>query len=367
MPIYMDRHDVPGNIHAEHVAEMHQQDMKIQHLYGCKGITYWCDEDRRTAFCLIEAPNKQALKDMHDNAHGDVPHQIIEVDDKLVEAFLGRIEDPENTSGGDLNVIRESAFRIIMLISFEKDPKTYRGSHVIRGFADKICAGAEKFEGRVVEMNSKGIMLSFVSPEQAVNGALGIHELLEKYRETESITDVAFTISLSAGSPVTDKEELFGETISLARRMCIAGNNSILVTSEVRELYEDTEMKKFPEHGFITVISPVEKDFLCMLMDYTEKYMTDSKFRVEDLSKNLGCSKSQLYRMVVSLTGSSPNAFIRSFRLRKALSLLDKKINSISEIAFDSGFNSPSYFSRCFFETYGILPSDYARRVAETA
>ena len=79
MPIYMDRHDIPEEITAEHVAQMHQEDLKVQHLYGCKGMTYWCDEHRRTAFCLIEAPNEQAIKDMHNNAHGEVPHKIIEV------------------------------------------------------------------------------------------------------------------------------------------------------------------------------------------------------------------------------------------------------------------------------------------------
>jgi len=62
MPIYMDRHDIPKEIKAAHVAEMHQADLKIEHLFGCKGMTYWCDEDRNTAFCLIEAPNKKAFK-----------------------------------------------------------------------------------------------------------------------------------------------------------------------------------------------------------------------------------------------------------------------------------------------------------------
>ena len=65
MPLYMDRHEIPEGVTAEHVAQMHQEDLKVQHLYGCKGMTYWCDEQRRTAFCLIEAPNEQAIVDLH--------------------------------------------------------------------------------------------------------------------------------------------------------------------------------------------------------------------------------------------------------------------------------------------------------------
>lgn len=87
MPLYMDRHDTPPEITAKHVAEMHQADLKVEHLYGCKGITYWCDDKRHHPFCLIEAPNREAIQKMHDHAHGEVPYNIIEVDEKLVESF----------------------------------------------------------------------------------------------------------------------------------------------------------------------------------------------------------------------------------------------------------------------------------------
>ena len=120
MPIYMDRHDIPKDITAEHVALMHQEDLKVQHLYGCKGMTYWCDEDKRMAFCLIEAPNKKAIQEMHNHAHGEFPHSIIEVNEKIVTSFLGRIEDPENTQNTQLNIVTDSAFRILMVINLKK-------------------------------------------------------------------------------------------------------------------------------------------------------------------------------------------------------------------------------------------------------
>ena len=91
MPIYMDRHDLP-NVTAKDVAAAHQEDLKVQEHFGCRGLTYWFDEERQTAFCLIEAPDEHAVKRMHDHAHGLVPHKIIEVDSNVVNAFLGRIE-----------------------------------------------------------------------------------------------------------------------------------------------------------------------------------------------------------------------------------------------------------------------------------
>ena len=112
MPIYMDRHDISDEITAEHLARMHQEDLKVEHLFGCKGMTYWCDEKRKLAFCLVEAPNSKALEDMHIHAHGGYPHKIIEVDASIVESFLGRIEDPVNTKNTELNIIDDPALEL---------------------------------------------------------------------------------------------------------------------------------------------------------------------------------------------------------------------------------------------------------------
>ena len=121
MPIYMDRHDLKS-VTAKDVAEAHREDLKIQDNYQCKGLTYWFDEERGTAFCLVEAPNEHCVKEMHDNAHGLVPHQIIEVDKNVVNAFLGRIEDPKSSrflDDTDLPIIDEPAFRTIMCICID--------------------------------------------------------------------------------------------------------------------------------------------------------------------------------------------------------------------------------------------------------
>ena len=94
-------------------------------------------------------------------------------------------------------------------------------------------------------------------------------------------------------------------------------------------------------------------------MDYTESTWSNINLKVEHFSKPVGCSKSQLYRKLTLLTGKSPNGFIREYRLNEALTLLNKNTGNVSEIAFETGFSSPSYFSKCFLKMYGHLPSDY--------
>ena len=96
-------------------------------------------------------------------------------------------------------------------------------------------------------------------------------------------------------------------------------------------------------------------------MEHTEKTWNDTDFSVESFSKNLGFSKSQLYRKMQGLTNKSVNSFIKDYRLKKACEFMKKKKGNISEIAFETGFNSPAYFTKCFQEAYGILPSDYLK------
>ncbi len=67
---------------------------------------------------------------------------------------------------------------------------------------------------------------------------------------------------------------------------------------------------------------------------------------------------------MISITGKSPNSFLKNYRLNEALQLMDKQHSNISEIAYRTGFSSPAYFSKCFQEAYGILPSKYSKQIA---
>jgi len=362
MPIYMDRHEVPENITAEHVAQMHQADLKVQHLYGCKGLTYWCDENRNTAFCLIDAPNEKALQEMHNHAHGELPHSIIEVDAKLVESFLGRIEDPEKSAATDLHVIDDSAFRILMMIGLKRpslaNTLSQQDSDGAQQFNEKLSSILSDFYGVVVKQNAECSLVSFISVTKAVMCAL---ELQNKFKEAVNNGTLELKIGLSAGEPVTHKKNLFEDTIKMIERMYDVAGGSVIVSTVINELYKSENRTESIDEKLIQILKPAEERFLNSLMDYTEKIWTDTDLTVDDFSKNLGLSKSQLYRKMISLSGKSPNTFIKEYRLNKALKMLKQQQGNISEIAFDTGFNSPSYFSKCFLDTYGILPSAYSK------
>src|SRR4028119_1576401 len=112
MPIFLDRHDLKG-LTAADIAEAHRKDLEVQERYGVRFLTYWFDQTRGTAFCLIDAPSIEMAMRVHDDAHGAVAKDVIEVDLSAVEAFLGRVSDPL-PSGPETRVNFDAALRAIM-------------------------------------------------------------------------------------------------------------------------------------------------------------------------------------------------------------------------------------------------------------
>ncbi|MEJ7769814.1 MAG: nickel-binding protein [Chitinophagaceae bacterium] len=363
MPIYMDRHDPFETVTAENILHMHQEDLKIQDQFRCKVLTYWFDEKRKNAFCLIEAPNAKAIQEMHHQAHGDVPNSIIEVDAGSVELFLGRIEDPEKSQNTELKVINKSALRVIMIIAlkrFAPMPNDYEQFKcLLHDFNNAILNRLNVHEGNLVKQTESQFLVSFKSVSQAVHTALSIQLLFKDFRNNIIKDQIHFKIGLSAGLPVTEKKLIFEGTIKLAERMCKVIKGQVIVSSDVKELYNDENAETIVEGESISCLTPTDEKFLNLLMDYIESNWSNEHLKIDDFSKPLGCSKSQLYRKLISLTGKSPNTFIIEYRLNEAMRLLNKNAGNIAEIAFQTGFTSPSYFSKCFKKKYGHLPSDY--------
>ena len=99
-----------------------------------------------------------------------------------------------------------------------------------------------------------------------------------------------------------------------------------------------------------------ENDFLSRFRSYAKNHLSDPDLNVEQLASEVGLSRVQLYRKVKALTGYSPVEVIRIMRLKEAEKRLKNTDKTIAEIAYEVGFSSPSYFSKCYRELFGILP-----------
>ncbi|MEB8329092.1 DUF4242 domain-containing protein [Flavobacteriaceae bacterium KMM 6897] len=359
MPIYMDRHDVSETVTAEHVAKLHIEDIKIEHLYDCKGLTYWFDDQRKMAFCLIEAPNKAAIEKMHHHAHGEIPHKIIEVDSVIVESFLGRIEDPEKAANELSHVINDPAFRTIMNIGLKpftlKDNFKSSASINFQELFDSIIKTIAEKDGNVVRKNSGAFLVSFQSVSKAMECAMQIQDRAKEFGNSNTLV----TIGLDAGVAVTEKDGIFEAAVKSAQRMSDFVDGPIVVSTEVRSLYELENPSHVIDLSRIRTINSSEGRFLNHLIDYLDVTWQKTDLHVGTFGTELGFSKSQFYRKMIEITNQSPNIFLKGYRLQKSLQLLNNRQGSISEIAFETGFNSPAYFSKCFQANFGILPSKY--------
>jgi YesN/AraC family two-component response regulator len=95
---------------------------------------------------------------------------------------------------------------------------------------------------------------------------------------------------------------------------------------------------------------------------FVEENLSNPDLSVVSLSEALSMSRVNLYRKLLSVTGSTPSEFIRLIRLRHAEQLLMKSQLSISEIAYKVGFSNQRYFSKCYKELYGYMPSQYKKK-----
>jgi signal transduction histidine kinase/DNA-binding response OmpR family regulator len=103
----------------------------------------------------------------------------------------------------------------------------------------------------------------------------------------------------------------------------------------------------------------IEDIFIQKLHQQIQIHLSDAQFGVPQLAAASDMSQMQLYRKIKALTGKTPSQFIRSYRLQKALELLQLGELNVSEIAYDVGFSDPSYFSRMFHKEFGKNPSQF--------
>ena len=106
----------------------------------------------------------------------------------------------------------------------------------------------------------------------------------------------------------------------------------------------------------------VDEKLLGAAMKYVESNISRSDLSVEELSRELGMSRVNLYKRLVAMTGKTPIEFIRVIRLKHAAKLLRETRMNISEVAYQVGFNNPKYFTKYFKEEFGMLPSVYQEK-----
>lgn len=142
--------------------------------------------------------------------------------------------------------------------------------------------------------------------------------------------------------------------------------NPRLLKTRVRNLLQNRKKLKevFADGAVLprSDIGKVDKSFLERFKELVEQRLSDSNLTVEELGTQMGMSRVQLYRKLKALTNYSPNELLRIARLRRAAHLLASTEKTVAEVAYETGFASPSYFTRSYKEYFGESPTDFLRR-----
>ena len=131
---------------------------------------------------------------------------------------------------------------------------------------------------------------------------------------------------------------------------------NILRTRKRLKEYYAASKEVIPEH---IAFNTLDERFLKESMAIIEKHLSDSDFSVDKFSREIGMSRSNLYLKLKAITGESVTDFIKRIRFQKAGALIATREYTIAQIAYMTGFNSPSYFSTAFKQYYGCMPSEY--------
>ncbi|MEM1336269.1 MAG: tetratricopeptide repeat protein [Bacteroidota bacterium] len=132
-----------------------------------------------------------------------------------------------------------------------------------------------------------------------------------------------------------------------------------------RQRIQDYHKSQFLTNPKAEAITSSNDRFLQQVGNILAKNLDNSEFTVDDFASDIGMSRVQLYRKMKATIGYSVSDFIRQYRLKKAYEYLENKKGTVSEIAYDVGFNNLSYFTKAFKEIYHCKPSDLLQKVKQ--
>lgn len=142
--------------------------------------------------------------------------------------------------------------------------------------------------------------------------------------------------------------------------------SSDVLISRIHNLLESRVRIRTGSDDILTLqnqkVEDMDREFMSRFKTVIDNHLSDVEMTVDLISEELNMSRVQLYRKVKMLTNYSPNEYVRVRRLRKAQKLMLTTDLTIAQICYETGFSSPSYFTKCFKEYYNELPSDYIKR-----
>ncbi len=211
--------------------------------------------------------------------------------------------------------------------------------------------GIEKAKKIIPDLIISDIMMPEVDGYELCN-------TLKKEIETSHIPIILLTAKASEENIIQGLETGADDYITKpfnTKILCVRIKNLIDLRHQLQKKFQ-RQMLLQPEE---IKVSSIDQRFIKELQENIEKHLSDPDLNVEALSEKMNISRVTLNKKILSFTGETANQFIRSFRLNRATQLLKANIGNVTDVAFNVGFSSSAYFTKCFREKFHQLPSEF--------
>ena len=281
-------------------------------------------------------------------------HQLVKFKSTLSKSFES-IAEPliheestvsENTSG-----------EMVLLVEDNAEMRSYIKSQLGNDFqileAENGLIGLEMAKEHVPDLIISDVMMP------KMDGT----ELCKKIKDNEVTSHIPLILLTAKAS---EEDRIQGLNLQADAYLAKPFNKQEL-RAQVKNLIVNRKklQKRFAKTALISpkdiAVTSMEQQFLEKLVDEIEKNIGEEAFGVEQLAETIHLSRSQLHRKMISITNQTPSLFIRKYRLERAKNLLEQGAGRVSDIAFQVGFSSPSYFTKCFVEQFGKTPKEISK------
>jgi len=314
-----------------------------------------------SVFTVFLPAGKQHLKQDEIAGKPDMPEKREKLHERVPEhEFPDNFPDGEEFPDTDEFDGKDDK-PLVLIVDDNADLRTYMRECLTEDYY--ILEAMDGLEGfnKAVEKIPDLIVSDVMMPE--MDG----YELCRKLKtdeRTSHIPVILLTARASSESRIegleTGADDFITKPFDL-QELLVRIKNLILQRNKLKERFrKEIEFSKLS--GDSDVVS-MDEQFIRKAKAIVEQNISEPDFTIEDFAGKMALSRVQLHRKLKALTGQSATQFIRTIRLNRAAELLLKKSATVSEIAYDVGFNTLPYFTKCFQEQFGVNPSEFAKNL----
>jgi signal transduction histidine kinase/DNA-binding response OmpR family regulator/ligand-binding sensor domain-containing protein len=295
--------------------------------------------------------------------------------EKDLEGFIDQqvVEDKTRTTAGDMPLSLDEEIEqeileknkladskpSILIVEDSEDVRSY-----ITGLLKNDYRISEAADGEVGIMKSAEVIPDLIISDVMMPSMDGF-EFCKKIKtdwQTSHIPVILLTAKASRESKIegleTGADDYLTKPFS-SKELLVRIKNLLEQRKSLREKFSK-EIKVEPAS---IAVNSIDNEFLEKAFDVAEKNLSNTEFNSEAFAKEMFVSRSQLHRKLLAITSQAPGEFVRSFRLKKAASLLIEKRLSVTQIAFEVGFNSPSHFTKAFRQQFNCSPTEFTAKI----